>query len=430
MSSVPPPGDRTDAPAAPLSTSAAPVGARPPLRLAVALVIGGILWIGPYIASITVLLPARLEIVAPDSKVQVIATLAIVGSIVALLANIVFGAFSDLTRSRLGKRTPWMLLGSAITGLSLFALTRAESVTAIVVVWCVFQFFLNAIVAPLVAVIPDRVPERMRGTYSAVYGVGFMVGAAAANIVASRFVANPTDGFMIMAIAILFSGPVLALLAPDKSNAGEPRPAFSRDMLLTNFSFPRRGARDFYLAMFGKLLFVLAMFAITGYQLYIFTDHLGMDAVGAGAMIATMATVQLVLSLIFGAVAGPVSDRVGRRKIFVIGSMLLMAVSLLVPFVWPQPVAMVVFAALGLGVASGVFNSVDQALNYDVLPNAEAAAKDLGILNMANTGGQILGPVVMGVVISVTGGYGAGFPIAAGIAVVGAVLISRIRSAR
>ncbi len=400
------------------------------VRLATALVLGAVLWIGPYVAGITVLLPARLEQIAPDSKVQVIATLSIVGSVVALLANILFGALSDLTRSRFGKRAPWMVLGSVTTCLLLMLLSRAESVTALVVTWCVFQLFLNAIVAPMVAVIPDRVPERLRGSYSAVYGVGMMVGMAGANVVASRFVTDPVAGFRVMGFAILLAGPVLALLAPDRSNAGEPRPAFSRAMLLDNFSFPRRGARDFYLAMSGKLLFVLAMFSITGYQLYIFTDHLGMDADGAGAMIATMALVQLVLSLVFGAVAGPVSDRLGRRKVLVVGAMVVMAVGLLVPFVWPVPAAMVVFAAVSLGLASGVFNSVDQALNYDVLPDPQAAAKDLGILNMANTGGQILGPVLMGAVVGVTGGYGAGFPIAAGVTLLGAFLVLRIRSAR
>ena len=298
--------------------------------------------------------------------------------------------------------------------------------TIIVAAGLAVAIALVLVVSSLAAGVRDAQAQAL----AAVYGVGMMVGMAGANVVASRLVTDPATGFRLMGFAILLAGPVLALLAPDRSNAGEPRPAFSRAMLLDNFSFPRRGARDFYLAMSGKLLFVLAMFSITGYQLYIFTDHLGMDAAGAGGMIATMALVQLVLSLVCGAVAGPVSDRLGRRKVLVVGATVLMAVGLLVPFVWPVPAAMVVFAAISLGVASGVFNSVDQALNYDVLPNPEAAAKDLGILNMANTGGQILGPVLMGAVVGVTGGYGAGFPVAAVVALVGAVLILRIRSAR
>ncbi|WP_188079019.1 MFS transporter [Actinotalea subterranea] len=400
------------------------------IRLAVAIILGNLLWLAPFVAGIAVLLPARLEMVAPDQKVQAIATLAMAGSVVALIANIVFGALSDRTRSRFGKRTPWMVLGSVATAASLYALSVVTSVTGLVVVWCVFQFFLNAIVAPLIAIIPDRVPEQLRGTFSAVYGIGSTLGAGAAGILASRFVTDPSTGLMVFGTAILFAGPVVALIAPDRSTADEPRAPLDRETLLRNFSFPRRGARDFYLALVGKLLFVLAMYSITGYQLYILTDHFGLAPAAAGVMIATIATIQTVGSLVAGTAAGPLSDRLGRRKAPVVGAALLLAVALMVPFLWQDSAAMIVFAVLGLGLAFGVFNSVDQALNYKVLPDPTTAAKDLGILNMANTGGQILGPVVMSVAVISLGGYRAGFIISAGIAVLSAITISLVRSTR
>lgn len=405
-------------------------GARPPWRLAVAIGLGAPLWVAPYVAGISVLLPARLAIIAPDQKISLIATLAVLGSFVALVANILFGAASDLTRSRLGRRAPWLLVGSAASAALLFSLSVATNIALIIVIWCAFQFFLNAIVAPLIAVIADRVPGRYRGTYSGIYGVGSLVGASLAGIVASRFVSNPGAGFAVFALAILLAGPVVAVVAPDKSNKDVPRPRFSKDMVLQNFSFPRRGARDFYLALGGKLLFVLAVYMISGYQLYIATDYLRLDAAGAGALIATMSAVQLVVSLVFGLGSGPVSDKIGRRKLPVVLCTLVMAVALLVPFVWPAPGAMVLFAGVGMGAAWGAFGALDQALNFDVLPDFETSAKDLGILNMANTGGQMLGPVAMSLVIGASGGYGLGFVVAAGIAVIAGLILSRIRSAR
>jgi MFS family permease len=344
------------------------------IRLAVAIILGNLLWLGPFVASIAVLLPARLEIIAPAQKVQTIAVLAMAGSVVALLANVVFGALSDRTRSRL--------------------------------------------------------TEQLRGTFSAVYGAGATIGAGAAGIIASRYVTNPSAGLIVFGTAVLLAGPAVALIAPDRSNKDEPKPPFDRETLLRNFSFPRRGARDFYLALVGKLLFVLAMYSITGYELYILTDHFHLGAVAVGAMIATIATIQTVGSLIAGSVAGPLSDRFGRRKAPVVGAAILLAIALLVPFVWNDITSMIVFAVLGLGISFGVFNAVDQALNYRVLPDVETAAKDLGILNMANTGGQILGPVVMSLAVTTLGGYRAGFIISAGIAVLSAITISFIRSTR
>lgn len=414
----------------PVGSASLDDGPPPPWRLAVAIALSTLLWIAPYIAGISVLLPARLEIIAPDQKITIVATLAMTGSFVALVANILFGALSDLTRSRLGRRAPWLLLGSVTSAALLFSLSIVENIALIVVIWCVFQFFLNAIVAPLTAVIPDRVPSRYRGTYSAIYGVGAMVGASLAGILASRFVSNPETGFVAFAVTILLSGVVMAVVAPDASNKDAPRLPFSKDMLLHNFSFPRHGARDFYLALIGKLLFVLAVYMVSGYQLYIATDYLGLDAVGAGALIATMATVQLAVSLVFGLGSGPVSDKIRRRKAPVVISTVVMAVALFVPFVWREPGAMILFAGLGMGAAWGVFASVDQALNYEVLPDPESSAKDLGILNMANTGGQMLGPVVMSVVIGGLGGYGPGFVIAAVVAILSGIVISQIRSTR
>ncbi|MEE1651425.1 MFS transporter [Brachybacterium sp. J144] len=407
-----------------------PARSRFDVRLAIAIVIGNLLWIAPFIAGISVLVPARLEVIAPDQKVAVIATLATTGSVVALVANIVFGALSDRTRSRLGRRAPWMILGSLACAVCFWAISAVGSVVALVLLWCTFQFFLNAIVAPLIAIIPDRVPEARRGTFSAIYGVGSTLGGGLAGIVASRFVSDPRAGLVVFGIAIALAGPLVALIAPDRSNRDDPRSPFTRATILHQFSFPRHGARDFYLALTGKLFFVLALYTVTGYQLYILTDHYGLGMAAAGGIIATVAAIQTIGSLVSGSLAGPLSDRLGRRKAPVVGAALLLALALAVLFLWHDSNAMIVFAVLGLGLAFGVFNSVDQALNYSVLPDPDVAAKDLGILNMANTGGQILGPLVMALAISSLGGYGAGFAISAVIALLSAGTIAMIRGAR
>ena len=49
------------------------------------------------------------------------------------------------------------------------------------------------------------------------------------------------------------------------------------------------------------------------------------------------------------------------------------------------------FATVG-GLAFGIYYAVDAALMSEVLPSSESRARDLGILNMANTGGQVLAP--------------------------------------
>lgn len=400
-----------------------------PKRVGVALFLGGALWIGPFFANNAVLLPARLEQIAPDDKVALVAILAITGSVVAMIANIFFGAFSDLTRSRFGRRAPWMILGSVGASASLFALSATDSPELVIAWWMLFQFFLNAIAAPLLATLADRIPAARRGTYSAVYGVGIIVGVFGSQIAASGFTTNPVAGMVIFAVVVLLAGPLVALIAPERSNRDDPRETFSLKMLGRNFLFPTRGARDYYFALSGKLLFVVGTYSITGYQLFILTDYMGLSLAEAGGTIAIMGLIQLGTALVFGAISGPISDRLGRRKPLVIGSAFVVAAASLFPFFIAESWAMIVYALVA-GIGSGVYNSVDQALNTDVLPDPDNAAKDLGILNMANTGGQILGPGLTSGIVGLASSFGPVFIVAAIFTGASALLIQPIKSTR
>jgi len=412
-----------------LSTAGPTKRARPSWVLALAIFLGAVLWLAPFLGMNTVLIPAKLEVIAPDSKVGLIATISAVGALVSLVATIAFGAISDLTRSRFGRRVPWMLLGSAGSAAMLLVVRSAEGSGTVVLGWALFQVFLAAIVAPLVAVIPDRVPERRRGTFSSVYGVSMMMGGAVGMMIASRFIEDPDQGMLVMAVMIFLAGPLFAVLAPDVSNADVPREPFSLAMVLHNFSFPVKNARDFYLALSGKLFFVIGTYMITGYQLYILTDYMGASSAEAGDIIALVSLITLVLGLVFAAVSGPLSDRVGRRKIFVIAAAGLLAVGTIFPLSVAEPWTMLVFAVFS-AIGGGIFNSVDQAVNYDVLPDPETAAKDLGIINMANTGGQVFGPLAGSAVVGIAGSFGMVFLVSAVSMVASGTLIKLLKGSR
>ncbi len=398
-------------------------------RVAVGLFLGAVLWIGPYIGSIGVLLPAVAERVAPDEKVAVVGSIGVVGAVLALVANIVFGALSDVTRSRFGRRAPWILGGAIVGGASLFALSAASTVPMLFVWWSTYILGLNAVVASMVAVISDRVTEKYRGTVSAIYGVGFIIGGSLAQIVAARFLEDTASGLVLFAVSTFLSGALFVVIAPEGAYRGVEASKLTAARILSSFKLPTKGARDFYLALFGKFSLQAGGYAITNYQLYILTDHIGLDTASAGGIISVAAAITLVTGLLFGFGSGPLSDKVGRRKPFVIGSALLIAIGAIVPGVAPFVWGYIIFAVLS-GVGNGIFSSVDQALNIEVLPNKENAAKDLGLLNVANTGGQIIGPVVTSVIVVATGGYQASFFAAAILLVISALCFIPIRKVR
>jgi MFS family permease len=75
-----------------------------------------------------------------------------------------------------------------------------------------------------------------------------------------------------------------------------------------------------------------------------------------------------------------------------------------------------------------VYLSVDQALITQVLPSAEERAKDLGIINIANSAPQVLGPAVAFPLVAYLGGYPVLYLAVAAVTILGSVLVTRIRS--
>jgi MFS family permease len=398
------------------------------VRLVAALAVANLAWMVPFMASIIVLLPARLDQLDPAHKVANFATVTVVGSIVALVANIVFGAFSDRTRSRFGARSPWIVAGSIGLGLSLVALGAAPTFPVLLLVWCSLQLFQNMYLAPVSAIMADRIAPRRRGMVSGLVGSATSIGQAAAAVLGAALIAHPSSGFVGLAALPLVGGVVVVLIAPDTSNRDVPKAALTAMTFFDAFTFPRK-ARDFYWALSGRFLLVMGFFLIMNYQLFILTDYIHLSQTDAARVVALSGTVTLVVGIVAGLLTGPLSDRIGRRKLPVIVSTIFIGIGALIPFRYSDSWAMVAFAGVG-GFAIGMYFAVDQALVVEVLPNKATAAKDLGILNMANTGGQIVAPAVAAAVIAGAGGYRSLFLVCIVACAIAAACIFPIKSAR
>ncbi|WP_424921852.1 MFS transporter [Streptomyces sp. wa1] len=168
---------------------------------------------------------------------------------------------------------------------------------------------------------------------------------------------------------------------------------------------------------------------ISSYQLYILTDHVGLSKTRAAAVLGINSVFFLATAIVGSVVSGPLSDRTGRRKPFVIGSSLVALLAIAIPLFWATPAGMTAFSCVG-GLAFGCYYAVDAALMADILPDQESRAKDLGILNVANTGGQALAPVASSVLVSLGAGYGPAFVGAIAACALGAILIFPIRTVR
>ncbi len=389
-----------------------------------------LLWmVGLFIVS-SVLLPQRLTDVAPESKVAASGVLNAVTAIASLLSNVIVGNLSDRTRAALGRRTPWIAAGGVLGGVSLLAMGLLPSVWLIGISYCLSMIGLNMMIAPVVAVLADRIPKSARGTMSAFISAGSLVGQGVGTLIGAHFITQQTTGFIVAGIAMAASGLITVAVWPREASAKE-LPPLDADLgaLLRSFTPPRH-ARDFYLAFAGRSLLILSYYMILNYQLYILQDFMGQSTEQSAATISTMSIGLLVVSFLSSLTAGPISDRIGRRKIPVVVASFLLAVGYALPWIMKTPLSMVLFAVVGGGLGYAIYGAVDQALNVDVLPEGEDAGKNLGILNIATTLGQMVGPLLTSVIVATTHSYELVFPTAIVLVFLACFFIMRIKSVR
>jgi MFS family permease len=125
-----------------------------------------------FVAPLLVSLPLKVSSLvgikqAPDS----LALVAGVGALLAMVGNPLFGKMSDRTGSRWGMRRPWMVTGLAGGSIGILVVALAPSIPVVLAGWCIAQLSFNALLAAMVAVLPDQVPSGQRGLVSGVLGV-------------------------------------------------------------------------------------------------------------------------------------------------------------------------------------------------------------------------------------------------------------------
>lgn len=419
------------------------------VRLGIGFTVSAVACAIPWVALSTVILPRVFELIDNSSKEAMLGLVNSIGAIVALLANIIFGTLSDMTRSRFGKRTPWIVGGGIITGLAIGAIAFTRNEALIIFLWCVAQMGYNMMLAPYVAVMSDRVPDKVRGTISGFYGAGIAVGQTLGSVVGAAFLRQGQSGLfsawmMGLGIFSLTGIFVVAMWPREKSSCFEEQSEHvTVKSVLLNFRPPRH-APDFYYALVGRTLMMGGYWMITTYQLYIAQDYIYAGDPNAkdkaATVIATMGVITLVVSLIAAVTAGPITDRLGRRKLPVALASCLFAVGAAMPLFFRSPMGMYLFAAVA-GLGYGVYNAIDQALNVAVLPNPKEAGKDLGILNLANTLSTVIGTAMTSLVVSIVKSsmhvsttpavaYAWVFGVAIVIVLAAAALIMRIRNVK
>ena len=392
----------------------------------------GVAAIGLYTGSngAAFLLALQLQGIDPAQKVANLSVIAAAGALASMVSGPLWGALSDRIRSRWGRRNLLALLGAVFLAVSLIFMALSTTAFELGVALVVAQIAIASIIAPLGAIIPDRVPVKARGFASSVLGFGVLAGIVLGQSIGSALSSvNLLAAYGGLAVIILVCLLVFILLNPDASSANAPKLGFSFTAFLRSFWVNPVKYPDFAWVFWGRGLIFLGYFAVSTYTLYILQDYIGLSKAKAVSEVPILAVFTFIGFLIAVFVAGWWSDKIGRRKPFVIASSLICAVGVLIPFAVPTIGGMLVYAFV-TGAGYAVFLSIDNALISQVLPPTGDTAKDLSVAGLGGAAASVIAPVVAGLIVGSAGLYQPLFLIAGAVSIAGAVCILFVRQVR
>lgn len=382
-----------------------------------------------------ILVPGQVEALDPANKIASLALLTTLAAITSMVGIPAGGALSDRTRSRYGRRAPWLVGLSIVSGALMIGMGASGSILMLGLAYALLWLTVNMYQGALFAVLPDRVPEARRGFASAIIGLGTPIGVLIGVNIASHL--PPSTGYLISALLLVVASLVFVLGAREESSTNLPLVLGKRDSGVSPWEkasgfFEAFRERDFALAFASRFMLFLSYFTVSGYLFYTLSDYIGIDQVPDGNIpvaVSTLLSISVITWVFVATFCGWLADKLDRRKLFVGISALGLGATMFVPILSPTWTGMVIYSVLA-GAFIGTYFAVDLAVMSLVLPHKDSEGRDLGILGVATGLPQIMSSALAGALITYAGGYTALYLFGTLSAIAAGVIVLFIRKVR
>jgi len=315
----------------------------------------------------------------------------------AIVAYPLVGTLSDRTTSRFGRRKPWILAGALVFAASLFVLGLQTTIVGVGIFWSLSLIGFCMLTSTLTAMISDQVPVNQRGFVSGWVSAPQAAGTILGILLVTELSLAIFVGYAVASVLMLVLVIPFLLVTKDAPLPVGDRPALTASALLSGFWVSPRKYPDFGWTLLSRILVNVGNALGTTLLLYFIAFGLGRGATAEDDLLI-LSVVYMAFFIISALVVGKISDRIGKRKMFVYLSAYLQGLAaLILAFVPDYSIAIIAAAILGLGYGS--FMAVDQALATQVLPDAHSRGKDLGIMNIATAVPQAFGPLLGALVV-------------------------------
>lgn len=375
---------------------------------------------------LTILVPLKAAEIDPVGKAALLGWTALAGAATASLVNIAAGALSDATKSRFGRRKPWIFGGALATVATYFLMNAATTPAGLVAGIVLFQIAFNLFLPALVALLPDEVPDRSKGRMAALLALGPPIGLGVGAMLAGA--ENLDASGRYAAVGALFFASTAPLLLFWRERP--PAPAADETREPPAAPPPRSALENFARVWASRLFIQIGVATSQGFILFFVAQAMsgggGFPQSPTETIVSRLLFLSTAISIVTALIVGALSDRIGHRKFFVTGSGLLifsgMATFAVFP-TWPG----VIICEILYGLGAGLYSSAEVALAAELLPSRKNTARDLAILNLGNTLPQAIAPGLALLLVSPAGGYSALFMAGGAAAALGGLIAARIK---
>ncbi|GAA4817435.1 MFS transporter [Nocardioides caeni] len=362
-------------------------------QLVLTLCVAEVFLLGCSFSGATVALPVRIDDIRSSMRAESILGLTLaVGGLAAILSAPIFGWLSDRTYRTTGRRTPWIVGGTAAATLAQAALIAADSPAAMVLAWTATQLGITAAVSALYGAVPDllgraawpQVAAWFAGSATGSIALGAGVAAVLPKEPVVLFTALPMVSLVVVAACALRLGRVSR--ARRRSLPARVRGKIS--------------APDGFWRLWVQRLVAQSGWAATAlFGVHLLERRAGLDTDSSATIVGIAGIIAALLGLLAaGLLARWIVAHVGYRPALVTGLSVIVLACIALSFTTSAPGYIAATSLAGIGV--GIFNALDLTLVLHVLRAGEEG-RFLGIFSVARTLPQSLVTAGAPVVLSI-----------------------------
>lgn len=369
---------------------------------------GYIFWlmIASFGASMAMMVPlsygiaVRITELAPGHE-EVLGYITGTAQLVYLVVSPIIGIWSDRTRSRLGRRTPFIFLGSGIGLAGLVVIGLAPDLLIVGAGWVLGMSGWSIAGAAIQTLQADKLPEQQRGKVSALTGLMTQI-APVIGIGIAHAVSSST--FLIFLIPGLVGAVLLALLPIFKPEGSSRELDRGSDVtvrsIVASYGFSVRKYPDFAWNWLGRFIFFIGLYFNTTFGTFFYAQRLDLPVREVAGIVATIGMLGVVAAAAGALLGGFLSDRLKRRRLFVLlAAVLFVAGAVTEAFAWSLP--QLIIGAVIMQMAIAVFATVDQAIIFAIIPDRSEAGRYMAVVSFAQKIPSAVAPLLASVVITI-----------------------------